>query len=291
MIIIHHNDADGVCSAAVAAEFYGKDPSIFNRLLTISMDYKDPFPFNKVGRAEPVLILDFSISAEQMRDLMRLTQDIIWIDHHKSAQKLEEEYREKCHKTVMGYRDFKDKGPAGCELAWKYFFGDKNPPLAVRLVGDFDTWKHTTPDSELFVLGLQASSGGMNPLSPLWGNLIEEKPQEADLLINRGYAVKGFRENFSEEYRKAFGFETTFEGHSAYALNLYKMGSLVLGDMTKNHDLGITFAYDGKVFTVGVYSQKPEVDCAEICTKHGGGGHKGAAGFTCRELPFKREEK
>ena len=28
--------------------------------------------------------------------------------------------------------------------------------------------------------------------------------------------------------------------------------------------------------------------CAAICKKHGGGGHKGAAGFVCAELPFKK---
>jgi nanoRNase/pAp phosphatase (c-di-AMP/oligoRNAs hydrolase) len=43
---------------------------------------------------------------------------------------------------------------------------------------------------------------------------------------------------------------------------------------------------DGRLFTVSMYSEKKTVDCADICKQHGGGGHKGAAGFTCPALPF-----
>jgi nanoRNase/pAp phosphatase (c-di-AMP/oligoRNAs hydrolase) len=38
--------------------------------------------------------------------------------------------------------------------------------------------------------------------------------------------------------------------------------------------------------TVSLYSTKPEIDCGEIARTFGGGGHKGAAGFQCTELPF-----
>jgi nanoRNase/pAp phosphatase (c-di-AMP/oligoRNAs hydrolase) len=48
------------------------------------------------------------------------------------------------------------------------------------------------------------------------------------------------------------------------------------------------FVYDGRMFTVSVYSTNPNIDCGAICKKYGGGGHKGAAGFQCKELPFQR---
>jgi nanoRNase/pAp phosphatase (c-di-AMP/oligoRNAs hydrolase) len=50
------------------------------------------------------------------------------------------------------------------------------------------------------------------------------------------------------------------------------------------------FIYDGDQFAVSMYSEKPEVDCSVVCKKHGGGGHKGASGFTCKTLPFVKQE-
>jgi nanoRNase/pAp phosphatase (c-di-AMP/oligoRNAs hydrolase) len=37
---------------------------------------------------------------------------------------------------------------------------------------------------------------------------------------------------------------------------------------------------------VSLYSEK--VDVSIIAKNHGGGGHAGAAGFICRDLPFER---
>jgi nanoRNase/pAp phosphatase (c-di-AMP/oligoRNAs hydrolase) len=42
-----------------------------------------------------------------------------------------------------------------------------------------------------------------------------------------------------------------------------------------------------KLWNVSLYSTKPEIDCGEIAKSFGGGGHKGAAGFQGKELPFK----
>ena len=39
------------------------------------------------------------------------------------------------------------------------------------------------------------------------------------------------------------------------------------------------------------YIPKKNIDCSEIAKKYGGGGHKQAAGFQCKELPFKRMDQ
>jgi nanoRNase/pAp phosphatase (c-di-AMP/oligoRNAs hydrolase) len=48
----------------------------------------------------------------------------------------------------------------------------------------------------------------------------------------------------------------------------------------------IAYVHDGEKFTVSLYSTT--VDVSKIAKKFGGGGHKGAAGFTCDKLPFER---
>lgn len=53
------------------------------------------------------------------------------------------------------------------------------------------------------------------------------------------------------------------------------------------YDLMITFVRrKDKLWNVSLYSTKPEIDCGEIAKSFGGGGHKGAAGFQVKELPF-----
>ena len=46
------------------------------------------------------------------------------------------------------------------------------------------------------------------------------------------------------------------------------------------------FSYDGHKYTVSVYTEK-DIDVSKIAVKHGGGGHKKAAGFICENLPYK----
>jgi uncharacterized protein len=55
------------------------------------------------------------------------------------------------------------------------------------------------------------------------------------------------------------------------------------------HDMMITFCrlpLPKGQWTVSLYSDKPEVDCGAIAKSFSGGGHKGAAGFQCKDLPF-----
>ena len=53
------------------------------------------------------------------------------------------------------------------------------------------------------------------------------------------------------------------------------------------YDLMITFCRrSDRKWNVSLYSTKPEVDCGSIAKSFGGGGHKGASGFQCEDLPF-----
>jgi nanoRNase/pAp phosphatase (c-di-AMP/oligoRNAs hydrolase) len=55
----------------------------------------------------------------------------------------------------------------------------------------------------------------------------------------------------------------------------------------EKYDAMLTFGWRRGQWTVSLYSVKQDVDVSEVAVKHGGGGHKGAAGFQCTELPFR----
>jgi hypothetical protein len=53
------------------------------------------------------------------------------------------------------------------------------------------------------------------------------------------------------------------------------------------YDLMILFVRrKDNLWNVSLYSTKDDIDCGAIAKSFGGGGHKGAAGFQCDELPF-----
>ena len=84
MKIIYHNDNDGYCSAAIAYKFYSES-KIFDKIELIEMDYDKVFPIETITKSETIVIVDFSLSEEMWLKLFEKTDNIIWIDHHKSA--------------------------------------------------------------------------------------------------------------------------------------------------------------------------------------------------------------
>lgn len=291
-IIIHHNDADGRCAAAIVGRsHFCTDIDIEY----IEADYamlKTSFCDDLIDRldrlyeSEPeltqVFVVDFSLPETCVAVIRKLCK-FVWIDHHASAKTY-------TYHDVAGLRDFTDKGRSGCELAWEYCFPGVNTPTIVKLIGDYDTWRL---DCEVLckplIVTLEAHQYA--PTDVFWTDMLlsksgDEEANAIDDIILAGVTMITYRDGYAAGMCKAFGFETEFEGHTCFAANIFRLGSMGFGDKMQKYDICIAFAYDGKLFTVSLYSEKLEIDCSVICKKHGGGGHKGAAGFTCSELPF-----
>jgi oligoribonuclease NrnB/cAMP/cGMP phosphodiesterase (DHH superfamily) len=202
---------------------------------------------------------------------------------------------------LKGVRDFTTPGKSGCELTWEYFFPEREMPRAVKLIGDFDTWRWEFKDETAeFCEGLRAED--LSHTSALWKRLlwVPTKNPAASVSDNtmeqistgiagireNGRIVMKYRDNFCIDYCDTYGFETEFEGHKCFAVNLYKFGSLAFGTLIQVYDICISFAFDGSKYTVGLYTAKEDLDVSAIAKKYGGGGHRQAAGFVTKKLPF-----
>ena len=91
MKIFYHIDNDGKCAGfwvyqMVTQDKYGKE--------CISINYDIPFPFEKINPDEKVYIVDYSILPEEMDQLLEITSDVVWIDHHKTAIERYKEWRD-----------------------------------------------------------------------------------------------------------------------------------------------------------------------------------------------------
>lgn len=313
MICFHHNDLDGRAAGFCVYAWTGIKNG---RGKFVEIDYKDKFPFDDIIPGEQVWIVDFSIKPEEMLKLLSITQDVTWIDHHKTSLA---DYEGFPHK-LNGLR--KD-GEAGCVLTWKYihWFSDRVDPLPeniwpekelemskvlpvprmLELIGDRDIWAWKFgEETKMFFNGSQLHD--THPSSNFWwlcmdheieplplpntGNAAARKRGEVfwAKLLSDGETVERYKNATDEEVNKSLGYETDFTGYRCWAINRGRISSDRLGGRGKKYDVLLTYYHDGKNFIVSLYSSK--VDVSEIAKNHGGGGHKGAAGFVCEKLPW-----
>lgn len=274
MICFHHNDADGRCAGAIVHKKYPE-------CRFVEMEYSKAVPFDMIGKDEEVWIVDFSFKPKDMEKLMEITGLIYWIDHHK---------------TILDHPfNHLDAGIAGCRsmnhsgayLTWQFIYPGKLVPWAVELISDYDTWTLNLPSSKSFRFGLNIIPH--QPTDSVWDNLLgngEPFEESVHYICGDGEVVLRFIHQFGQDYIKSYGFETEFEGYKCIAQGVYNFGSDFYGDLINEYDICLNFEFLGDKWIVGLYSVK--VDVSEIAKKYGGGGHKGAAGFVCDELPFKK---
>jgi oligoribonuclease NrnB/cAMP/cGMP phosphodiesterase (DHH superfamily) len=289
--IIHHDDMDGRCAAVIAAYAHALECHAETPLKFYETNYNRPADVSHMTPGDKVIIVDFSYPPEEMAKIEQAinyvqapardpgpTGEIIWIDHHATAERYGYIY--------PGLRDFEDKGPAACELAWIYFFDEKPMPIGVALLGDYDSWRLAKPQSIAFNEGAKILLS--TPLNGNWRRLIQDDMQILSMIETAGEVALAYRNIYAKNMRNSYGYTTALDGHQAYALNVYGFGSTGFGEVFDHFPMVIAYIHDGRKYTVSLYSRT--IDVSEIAKKFGGGGHKGAAGFICDELPFKPVE-
>jgi oligoribonuclease NrnB/cAMP/cGMP phosphodiesterase (DHH superfamily) len=277
MKCFYHNDLDGHCSAAIIAKFYKEYGLPFKDQDFFETSYDRDFPFDKIKNGEKVYIVDYSLrDNNEWKQLNQITSDIVWIDHHISAL---EKFG---HLDLSGIR--KD-GIAACELVWEYFFKNRSTPFSVKLLGDYDVWTFKYKDKTNLFQNAMRSYETL-PTNDIWKDLLNS--DDVDFYLKEGESISRYMKKQYEETVKNKGFEIDFEGKKAIACNASERGSQLFDSVydESKHDIMIPFAFNGKKWTFSLYSTKDNVDCSKIAAKFGGGGHKKAAGFICKKLPF-----
>ena len=274
--IFHHNDADGRCAAFIMSMYFFNQHGYQSEF--IEVNYGDDLlaAVERVHVGDVVAIVDFSFKPNLMAIILSKAERVIWCDHHVTAK--DYDYGIK----LPGYRDFGEKGLAGCECTWSWCFPDKPIPSFVSLLGDYDAWRlEQAPMCFEFYEGLKFHDS--SPLGTLWSSLLTVSGFDSEL-IRKGKLAIRYREAYCAEMYRDFSYETVIDGHDAIALNLFRFGSNQFAEHFKEYPVCIAYAYDGRQFQVSLYSETVHV--GEIAKKFGGGGHHGAAGFICEKLPF-----
>ena len=78
-----------------------------------------------------------------------------------------------------------------------------------------------------------------------------------------------------------------FDGVKVPALNCsYHQTSEAGNLMALNEPFAICYEFNGENFSVSLRSTDSGMNVSEIATKHGGGGHRNAAGLSCTVSEF-----
>lgn len=277
MKCFYHTDMDGKCSAAIV--HYYREQQSRSHGEYYKINYNMDFPFDLIGPQEQVIIVDFSLQKPgDFERLLDITPNVIWIDHHKSA------IAKHAHlaNRIPGLRM---DGVAACELVWAYFFPNRETPRIVKLLGDYDVWKFKYgSDTRHLQSGIRLLD--TDPWLPKWVEWFCNGDAAVGWMIENGIIATQYRDNYYAGLIKAWSFQAEFEGHSAVCCNAGSVSS-DLFDTAPESDLMMPFVFDGRQWTVSIYTRYPDIDCSKLAAKYGGGGHRQAAGFQCKELPFK----
>jgi oligoribonuclease NrnB/cAMP/cGMP phosphodiesterase (DHH superfamily) len=283
MKCFYHDDMDGKCAGAIVHKFYKVDRDYTKEMGEecefLRINYKDEFPFDDIKPGETIVIVDFSLQKEgEFQKLLAITENVIWIDHHKTAIEKHGD---------LNVRGIRRDGTAGCELTWEFFYPNIAVPPVVKLLGDYDVWAFKYgEDTNKLQTGIRLYK--TSPTSEEWLRWLDPKYHPAKELEKGQISLK-YRDNYYAGLVKSWSFFTEFEGHKVIACNAGSVSSQLFDSVSEDYDIMMPFVFDGKQWTVSLYTKK-DIDVSEIAKKYGGGGHKKAAGFQCKELPFRKVE-
>ncbi len=166
LIIYHgHGCPDGFAAALAAWLFYAGQAEF------LGLDHGDIKSVTDLpaldGRA--VYILDFSFSAELLREIENRAAKLVLLDHHKSAADKLQGFHSRC-----GVVHF-DMKKSGAHLAWDFFQREQPLPDLVRFVEDRDIWVWQYTESAGFLAALD--------MEPMVFERWNEIAQGADVLM------------------------------------------------------------------------------------------------------------
>lgn len=289
MKVFYHNDLDGKCAANI---IYRHCQENVRNIEFIEMNYDKPFPIDIVESDEVVWIVDFSIEPTDMKKLLNITPTVIWIDHHITAinkYNLNEDFGFNFDNKGIEIHGLRKIGFSGSYLTFEYLYGSVNDegtnivPYYIKLVDDWDCWKHKDPNSRAFNAAMHMKD--ISPTSDIWARLHYDDNDYLNKIISDGTIVLEYNKQRNRQYLEQYGYEVDFEGYKCIVCHQGLIGSDAFESVEDKYDIYISGTYNGTNWILGLYSTK--IDVSSIAVKYGGGGHKGASGFHCEKLPWR----
>jgi nanoRNase/pAp phosphatase (c-di-AMP/oligoRNAs hydrolase) len=265
----HGADLDGKCSGAIVK-------MVKPNFELIPFDYNQKFPWKRISSNTEVVLVDVSLPKDDMYRLNKSCSKLIYIDHHISMLN---------QLDLEQFEGLQIDGTAACELTWQYFLNGGIIPRGVQLLSKYDTWD-LNEDVLNYQYGIRALDLDPNNTESWNNNVFNDA--FIPLRKKEGLAIRHYIDSYDKNNIIKNGFELEFEGYKSLVLNVTSGSSLLFVHHPdhENFDIFIVFGWIGKIWKISLYTLKDDIDVSQICAIYGGGGHRKAAGFTIKQLPF-----
>ena len=258
----------------------------------VGMRYGDDLPDVKDKR---VLMVDFSLKQEAMREAGKSAHSIVVLDHHKTARAELHEWGSSTPPSNLGTRlaetDFEishclmqnclpiiawfDMEKSGARLAWEFCWPNEDVPALILAVEDRDLWRFALRDTKEISAALRTYEHSFEQWDAFAADLSSLRSDGAAILRGHQKNIGAFLAN---AYKAKVG------GHFVPVVNVpYHYASDAAHELLQR-DPGAPFAAawfrrgDGTI-QWSLRSEDNRVDVSEIAKAFGGGGHRNAAGF------------
>lgn len=196
--------------------------------------------------------------------------------------------REVAESMVNDYLDKSKKDPKNTLIIRNY---DIEPPMYIKLIDDYDIWKHEYDTTLAFHYGLDMFNHGV------YVNLIRDNLHGSDRtmldIFEDGDVIERYINHQNEEISTKYSFVRRFfydEEHGMVDILCVngRGNSFVFGDKFDKYPFCLLYHYDGDVWKYSIYCHKKYLeqgyDASIIAKDYGGGGHAGASGFSTKNL-------
>lgn len=300
VIVYHSGCPDGTTAAAIARR---KNPSA--RLYAIRAGGSISDLEN-----ERIVMVDVSVSADNLSELEQKNPRILILDHHVTAERNLEHFIKRqrvaapqapaAKSTFGGMKIFVpkptsevriDKSRSGATMAWDYFFPEQPRPEFVDYIEDHDLWKFALPES--YPIRVAFSANNFRDVD-LVNDLIDVFPNAKEDVIESGKQIIGYQEMALFPAMRDKAFHAIIDGHRAIVcpcsvLTLVSEFGAWINKQNENYDFALLW-YEETLSAERkrkcMLRGKGKVDLSKIAEARGGGGHAGAAGFTVTQDEF-----
>lgn len=168
---------------------------------------------------------------------------------------------------------------------------DIEPPMYIKLIDDYDIWKHEYDTTLAFHYGLDMFNHGV------YVNLIRDNLHGSDRtmldIFEDGDVIERYINIQNEEISTKYSFVRRFfydEEHGMVDILCVNSrgNSFVFGDKFDQYPFCLLYHYDGDSWKYSIYCHKKYLeqgyDASIIAKDYGGGGHAGASGFSTKNL-------
>ncbi len=292
LVLYHNACCDGYGAAFACWQRYKGDGADY-----IPMDYmrKDATPQDLLAivgavAGRTVYIVDFSLPKHLMQYIFTCAENTVWIDHHKAAFEMWLGYYNKGMRYTKRSKDERveiilDDNRSGAWLTWCYFNPSKTltiPPTLFMLIDDRDRWQFKMKGSVEAHAALMAlrpwtfykwSIITIPDLLEVGGKIMQYQNAQIDNAMQHAQSI-----HIPVDTTIAGMFDDQVKGLAVNARdNVSEIGHRLA---TASGTFGCCWSVDGAgTVWMNLRSTDAGADVSDIAKRHGGGGHRNAAGF------------